>query len=116
MSPKARSQAKLRPIDPPDPGVLVPGEFGDVALGKVRRQIEVPRVSLAAPRTALEECAAIAQAAGQLGRAERVAEVVRRLAAADAELATALDALDELGRAEADHTQVMHATASRSRV
>jgi hypothetical protein len=112
LSLTARSQPKRRTIEAPDPGVLVPGEFGDVALGKVRRQIEVPRISLTAPRTALEGAEAIARDAGQLGRAERVAGVARGLAAADAELAMALHALDELETAESDHTSVTHAPAT----
>lgn len=116
---KVRSQPKRRPIEAADPGVLVPGELGDVALGKVRRQIEVPRTSISAPRAALEGTEAVARAAGQLGRAERAAQVARRLAAAEAELAMALHALDELAEAELDHILVRHAAAtleSRSRV
>ena len=94
MSAKAKTQAaNLRPILPPDPGVLVPGASGDVALGKIRRQIEVPLDSLKAPMGALAGAAGVAHDAGQLGWAERVMAVTRRLGAADAELAEALAAL-----------------------
>jgi hypothetical protein len=73
MSAKGSTQpAKLRPIPPPDPGVLVPGVADDVALGRIRRQIEVPRASLKAPVSALAGAAGVAHEAGQLARAERV--------------------------------------------
>jgi hypothetical protein len=101
VSVKAKTQAaKLRPIPPPDPGVLVPGASGDVALGRIRRQIEVPRASLGAPMVALAGAAGVAHDAGQLAPAERVMAVTRRLEAADAGLAEALAALAELEGSE----------------
>lgn len=99
MSSKTKA-AKLRPIEPPDPGVLLPGVIGDVALGRIRRQIEVPRQGLVAPTSALSGTAGIVHAAGQLARAERVMAVVRRLGEAEAAIAGALAALDELERNE----------------
>lgn len=100
MNAKSKQAPKVRPIPPSDPGVLVPGVLGDVALGKIRRQIEVPMASLAAPLDALSGAASVAHDAGQLARAERVRAVTRRLGVAGAELTEALAALDELERSE----------------
>lgn len=86
----------MRPIAAPAPGLLIPGSEGDVALGKVRRQIEVPASALLAPSEALLGAGEVATAAGQQHRAQLIGAVVDRLAAARVELAAALTALDEL--------------------
>jgi hypothetical protein len=94
--------AKPRPIPQPDPGILLPGETGDVALGKVRRQIEVPRVSLDAPRLALLSVLHVAYAAsgepvGDTTQGERLtAALMHRLEEAQEALDQALRALDQL--------------------
>lgn len=86
----------MRPIAAPAPGLLIPGAEGDVALGKVRRQVEVPASSLLAPLEALLGAVDVTTAAGQQHRAQLIGAVVKRLSAARVELAAALTALDEL--------------------
>ncbi|HEX9530600.1 MAG TPA: hypothetical protein VF954_05645 [Acidimicrobiales bacterium] len=89
-----------KPLLPPGPGILLPGASGDVDTGKIRRQLEVPERATEAPLTALEGAEAVARQAGRLDRADRLGEVVRRVASAHASLAGALAALSEFERAE----------------
>jgi hypothetical protein len=90
---------------PAEPGVLLPGQAGDVALRKVRRQIEVPRASLDAPRLAMAGVVDVARATrvGLLGSTtggEHLAIAVRDgLSEAQQSLDRALAALDQLEKA-----------------
>lgn len=98
MSPKTRP-APPKPtagIPPPDPGRLLPGPRGDVALGKVRRQIEVQSTALMAPSDALQGVAEVARATGHDERAQLANAVLGKVEAARMMLAGALAALDDL--------------------
>lgn len=98
MSPKTPA-APPKPtagIPPPDPGRLLPGPRGDVAVGKVRRQIEVQSTALIAPADALRGVIQVAHDSGQDQRAQLATTVVGKIEAARVMLAGALAALEDL--------------------